>query len=337
MLNGADLSRMDLNLLVLFEAVLEERHVKRAADRLNLSPSAVSHGLGRLRRMLNDPLFLKHPKGVVATARAVELAEPIADVLARVRRVVASADRFDAARSVRRFSIGAPDGVSLVILSPLLRHLARTAAGIGLSVLNILPQTALADLDARRVDVAIQPIDDIPARFVSSPLYEEEFVIAMRRGHPLGGKPSLERYASASHILVSATGDARGNVDEAIEARGHKRRVVLTVGDFLSALALVGETDLVAAVPRRVAEANRTRLRLVLAPMPMRLEGSTIRIIAPRVAMMDAGVAWLFKTLRTGQGMPSWALQPRAASGIIGRQCIRSRSFTGRTTPIPSR
>ena len=80
---------------MLFEAVLEERHVGRAAERLNLSASAVSHGLGRLRRLLNDPLFLKTPKGVVPTARAAELAAPIAEILARVRRVVASAEPFD--------------------------------------------------------------------------------------------------------------------------------------------------------------------------------------------------------------------------------------------------
>ena len=85
MVNAIDLSRTDLNLLVLFEVVLEERHVGRAADRLNLTPSAVSHGLGRLRRLLNDPLFLRTPRGVVPTARATELSSPVADVLARAR------------------------------------------------------------------------------------------------------------------------------------------------------------------------------------------------------------------------------------------------------------
>jgi DNA-binding transcriptional LysR family regulator len=112
MLNEIDLSRTDLNLLVLFEAVLAERNVGRAADRVDLTPSAVSHGLGRLRRLLNDPLFLKTPKGVVPTARATELAAPIADVLTRVRSVVSTAEPFDPATSTRRFTIGAPDGVS---------------------------------------------------------------------------------------------------------------------------------------------------------------------------------------------------------------------------------
>ena len=120
MLNEIDLSRADLNLLVLFEAVLDEGHVGRAAERLNLTASAVSHGLGRLRRLLDDPLFLKTPKGVVPSARALELAAPVAEILDRVRAVVATAAPFDPATSTRRFMIGAPDASSAVFLPPLL-------------------------------------------------------------------------------------------------------------------------------------------------------------------------------------------------------------------------
>src|SRR3990170_3217726 len=123
MLNEINLARADLNLLTLFEAILGERHVGRAAARLNLSPSAVSHGLKRLRRLLNDPLFLRTPKGVVPTARATELAEPVAEVLAGVRNVISSAEAFDPAKSARRFVIAAPDGISSVILHPLLTML----------------------------------------------------------------------------------------------------------------------------------------------------------------------------------------------------------------------
>src|SRR5688572_31077936 len=119
MLNKIDLSRADLNLLVLFEAVFAERHVGRAAAALHLTPSAVSHALGRLRHLLNDPLFLRTPKGVVPTARALELGEPVADILARVGRVIASAAPFAAATSSRRFLIGAPEAVMASAMSPL--------------------------------------------------------------------------------------------------------------------------------------------------------------------------------------------------------------------------
>src|SRR5690349_8781071 len=119
MLNPAhdqDLARIDLNLLVLFEAVMHERHVGRAAARLFVTPSAVSHGLGRLRGVLLDPLFLRTPKGVVPTTRALELAAPIADVLARVREVIATSRPFSPAASTRKFAIGGPDAVTVVML-----------------------------------------------------------------------------------------------------------------------------------------------------------------------------------------------------------------------------
>src|SRR5262245_24454776 len=201
MMNEIDLSRADLNLLVLFEVVREQRHVGRAAEVLNLSQSAVSHGLSRLRRLLNDPLFLKTPKGVVPTARALELAEPIADILARVRDVVATAEPFVAAKSRRRFTIGAPDATSAVFLPPLLKRLQRYAPGIDLSVRQLLPpqegriggnpwEQALSDLEAREIDIAIVPIDDLPARFVGLPLYREDFVIATRAGHPFAHAPT---------------------------------------------------------------------------------------------------------------------------------------------------
>ena len=114
MLNQIDLSRIDLNLLVLFEIVFQERHVGRSAERLHLSPSAISHGLGRLRTLLGDPLFLKTPKGVVPTERALQLATSVAEILARIRGVVSTAAPFDPRHSTRRFVIGAPDGVSSV-------------------------------------------------------------------------------------------------------------------------------------------------------------------------------------------------------------------------------
>src|SRR4030095_11779974 len=167
MLNEIDLSRADLNLFVLFEAVLQERHVGRAAERLNLTPSAVSHGLGRLRRLLNDPLFLKTPKGVVPTDRATQLAPPIAHALARVRSVITSGAPFDPRLSTRRFTMGAPDGASAVFLPPLLGELRRVAPGVDIALRQLLPvagegperawRSAWADLEARSIDVAIVP------------------------------------------------------------------------------------------------------------------------------------------------------------------------------------
>lgn len=310
MLNQIDLSRADLNLLTLFEVVLQERHVGRAAASLNLSPSAISHGLKRLRRLLNDPLFLRTPKGVVPTARALQLAEPIADVLARVRSVVASAGPFDPATSTRRFIIAAPDGISSVILQPLLAILKSRAPGIDVGLRQLLPpqgsrrspqqawEPVLTDLEAGSMDIAIAPIDEVPARFVARTLFEEDFVVVARARHPFAAKPTLERFCRMQHLVVSLTADARGFVDDALEAEGLARRVALTVPDFAMGLATVADTDLIAAMPRRFVAMHGPRFNLVSREVPLRLRKYAIRAIATRAALMDAGLAWLFAVLQ---------------------------------------
>jgi DNA-binding transcriptional LysR family regulator len=309
MLNEIDLCHADLNLLVLFEAVLEERHVGRAADRMRLTPSAVSHGLGRLRRLLNDPLFLRTPKGVVPTARAMELAAPIAEVLVRVRNVVSTAAPFDPSRSTRRFMVGAPDAVSAVFLSSLLANLRRVAPGIDISVRQLLPphgsrtsggawEPAFAELEARTIDIAIAPVGDVPVRFVDHTLYEEDFVIAARAGHPYAKSPNLERFCRMQHLVVSLTGDAYGFVDELLAKRGLSRRVALTVPNFMMAFAMLEETDLIAALPRHLVAMHAPRFKLTSMEAPLPLRRDPIRVIASKAAMMDAGVAWLFGVLQ---------------------------------------
>lgn len=336
MLKKINLGAVDLNLLVLFEAVSKEGHVGRAADRMHLTASAVSHGLGRLRRMLNDPLFLRTPKGVVPTARARELAGPVAEVLARVQSVLATAEPFDPATSTRRFTIGAPDGVSAVVLPPLLETLRRAASGIDVSVRQLLPlegeavperawRGAFADLEARAMDVAILPFDDVPGRFHRRTLYEEDFVVAVRSRHPFAATPTLDRYCRMRHLVVSLTGDPHGFVDRVLAEHGRERRVALTVPNFAFALALVGETDLIAALPRRFVALHGPRFGVVGIEPPVALGRFRLTAVTPRVAMMDAGLAWLFDALT-----PPPAPRPR-------RLPARTTASAPRGTPRPQR
>jgi DNA-binding transcriptional LysR family regulator len=308
MMNQIDLSRADLNLLVLFEILMEERHAGRSAERLNLSPSAVSHGLGRLRKLLGDPLFLRTPKGVVPTARATELAEPVSEILARIRGVVSGAAPFDPARSRRRFVIGAPDGTSAVFLPPLLEALHKTAPGVDIGIRQILPmqgqptpdlawKEALADLEAREMDIAVIPFDDVPVRFHQQTLYQEDFVIAARTGHPFQKAPGLRNYCALRHLVVSHTGDAYGFVDAELARQGLSRRVALTVPNFAFALGVLAETDLVSALPRRFVEMHGPRFGIVAVKAPLALPGFAINLVLPKVALMDAGLAWLVATL----------------------------------------
>jgi len=306
MLNEINLARADLNLLTLFEVILRERHVGRAALRLNLTPSAVSHGLGRLRRLLNDPLFLRTPKGVMPTARALALAEPIADLLARARNVLSSAEPFDAAKSSRRFIIGAPDGSAF--LAPLMAVLRDRAPGIDIGLRQLLPPQGghsverawmplFAELEARSIDIAIAPIDRTPPRFVARTIYDEDFVVVARARHPFAARPTLQRFCQMQHLVVSMTADPYGFVDDALAKLGLARRVALTVPDFASGLATVAETDLIATMPRRFVAMHAARFAVVSREVPLRLRAFTIKAAVPKVALMDAGLAWLFEAV----------------------------------------
>lgn len=309
MLNQIDLSRIDLNLLVLFEVVLTERHVGRAAERLHLSPSAVSHGLKRLRTLFNDPLFLRTPKGVVPSERAMQLSGPIAEVLARISTVVAMSEPFNPTTSNRRFTIAAPDAISAVVLPPLLATIRLAAPLIDIAIRQLLPvqaavspervwQPALVDLETRAVDIVMAPIQDIPTRFAHHLLYQEEFVIAARSGHPYLQSPSLIRFCSMSHLLVSLTGDPHGFVDQSLAEHGLQRRIELTVPNFMMALSTLAETDLIAALPKQlvVSQAERFGVAAVEPPLPLRRDN--INLLASKAALMDEGVAWLFDEIR---------------------------------------
>lgn len=297
MLNQIDLSRVDLNLLALFETVLQEAHVGRAAERLRLSPSAVSHGLGRLRRLLNDPLFLKHPKGVVPTARALELAPAIAEALQRVRAVIAAAEPFDPAGSRRRFLLGGADGMLAMVVPPLLAKVAREAPGVDLALRMALPRDVAAALDAREADVALTA-ETLPARFAMRRLYHDRWVIALRAGHPLGRRLDLDAYCAASHLVVSLTGDPLGNIDLALHELGRRRRVALAVPNLVLGLAMAGESDLLIAAPAGLVAEQAARYGLAWAEPPLPLPEFDISAAAPAAAMADAGVAWLMETLQ---------------------------------------
>jgi DNA-binding transcriptional LysR family regulator len=308
MLNKTDLSRIDLNLLVLFEIVFQERHVGRSAERLHLSPSAISHGLGRLRTLLGDPLFLKTPKGVVPTERALQLAPSVAEILARIRGVVSTATPFDPRHSTRRFVIGAPDGISSVVLPPLLETLREVAPGVDVGIRQLLPvqgftvphlawRNALKELEDRTMDIAIIPFDDIPVRFHKQKLYEEEFVIAVRKGQSFRRNATLKRYCAMEHLVVSHTGDVSGFVDVELAKRGLTRRVALTVPNFIFALSVLADTEMVSAVPRRFVEIHGARFDVVAVQAPLPLPRFSINVVLPKVAMMDAGLAWLVRLL----------------------------------------
>jgi DNA-binding transcriptional LysR family regulator len=304
MLNVAQLARMDINLLLVFDLLFEERNAGRTAARLNLTPSAISHALRRLRALLDDPLFLAAPKGMMPTDRAQALAPAIRDIVERVHAVFASAQQFDPATTVRRFRIGAPDGAVSIIVPLLVKRLEKIAPGIDLSILQLLPRPgsiepldawrdALAEIESGRISLAILPHQPSEARFHSSVLYFEDFVIVTRRGHPLTNAPSLKAFAAARHVLVSATGDSWGFVDRNLAEHGLERRIVLTVPSFFMAISAIASSDLVGALPRQFARRAELNHDIEIVEPPLDMLPSDLHAVVPRAAMLDHGIKWL--------------------------------------------
>ena len=148
------------------------------------------------------------------------------------------------------------------------------------------------------MDIAVAPIDRTPPRFVTRVLYEEDFVVVARKRHPFALRPTLQRFCEARHLVVSMTADPRGFLDDELARQGVSRHVALTVPDFGSGLATVSGTDLIAAMPRRFVAMHAARFGVAVREVPLPPRKFSIRAAVPRVALMDAGLAWLFDELR---------------------------------------
>jgi DNA-binding transcriptional LysR family regulator len=295
----ADLTRIDLNLLVVFEALMRARHVGRAAEQLFLSQSATSHALNRLRELLADPLFIRNPRGVEPTPRARELDEPIAAVLASVRAIVRPSAPFDPAQLRRTFRLAAHDLAVLLVLAPIMPELLATAPGVNLRLHPVNTATVIDELDRGHVDLALVAFGNVPKRLQKIPLYKERFVAVARRNHPKleNGRMSLDAFVSLPHALVSWSGDAHGQVDDALEAQGLSRRIALTVTHFLALPFVIGSSDMICVMPCRAAMQMAETAELTLFPLPVKVDPYTSYIVLPQQLAAQPDMAWFCKLL----------------------------------------
>ncbi len=298
-----DLTRCDLNLLVVFDALMRERHVGRAAERLFLSQSATSHALGRLRDMLGDPLFVRHPKGVEPTARAKALDAPIAELLAQIRQIVKPPAPFDPAALDRSFTIGATDYAVFVVLAPLLAGLQTLAPRLNLRVLPVDQMSVVSAFDRGVIDFAIGNFPDPPHRLEALPLFDERFVGIARCGHPAleDGKMSFADFAATPHALVSLTGDPHGRVDEALAPLGMTRRVAVTVAHFLALPFVVAASDMVGVLAERAALRMADTAGLTLFALPLAMSPWTVHLLRSRQLAQQPEIAWFSNVLTVSQ------------------------------------
>jgi DNA-binding transcriptional LysR family regulator len=293
-MNQIDLRRADLNLLVVFQVLLAERHVGRAAQRLALTQSAASHALGRLRDLFKDPLFVRHPKGIEPTARALALAPTIADILNRAQSLITS-PVFNPALACS-FTIATIDLTLPTIIVPLIQHLRRVAPGIDLRVVPLVREHVVAAFDRQEIDMAILNFPDPPKRIARLPVLKDRYVGIARRGHPALKEKSLtaKAYAALPHLLFSPRGDPKGIVDEPLaELSGIRRRVVMTIPHISAAPLIVARTDLVAVIAERIARLYASEYDLVLFDPPIKLPEFTISVLTSVARASDPALQWL--------------------------------------------
>jgi DNA-binding transcriptional LysR family regulator len=285
---------LDLNLLVVFEALWRERHVTRAAHRVGMSQSAFSHALKRLREQLDDELFQASPRGMLPTPRAQELAHPISDAMVILRRGLDAPTSFDPRALKRTFTIGTTDYGELIFLPELAERVGRLAPQV---TLNIRPLDRPArDLAAGAQDLVLGPMVE-GARF--EVLFQDPFVCLLRAGHPLAKKRlTLERYVQLPHVLVSPTGAGEARVDEALRKLGRSRRVTVRVPHFLAAPLAISESDHVITLPSRVAHTVAPLRRFTIHKPPLTIAPLTARMFWHERNDHDPAHRWLRTLVR---------------------------------------
>ena len=266
-----DIKRIDFNLLVTLDALLAERSVSRAAQRLNLSQPALSAQLARLREMLGDPLFVPSHRGMTPTPLALGLQAPLAAALAQLRDVVTSARAFDPARDEFTLHVACSDYVQAALLLDFTLALRRDAPGLRIALRPADSTRLEAQMEKGDVDLAVLTPEGIAESLRSRPLFEERYVCIARRGHPALRRPlDTRRFCELEHVMVSPRGGSFTTpVDEVLDAQGLRRRVVVSASTFHSVLDLVERSDLVALVPARMVEGRNVRVRVLAPPLPV--------------------------------------------------------------------
>ena len=296
-----DISRADLNLLVVFEVLMAEKHVGRAAKRLSLSQSATSHALGRLRHLIGDPLFIRTSRGIQPTARAKEISKPISDTLMQIRTILHPAEPFNAAKLKRTFRVAAHDYAMVALMPPLLAQLRSQAPGIDLRLVMVDPERIPEQLERGELDFALGGFLGVKVKNVKRiKLLSDRFVGVARRGHPQvrGERITLEDLINAPLVAVAAGGETRGGIDRALRNAGSTWRVVVTTPNFLAVPFLVENSDLIGVLPERLALRMMATTSLTVFELPVRVEAMSCSVLVLTANIDQPESKWFLHLLQ---------------------------------------
>ena len=300
---------LDLNLLRVFDEVMAERSLTRAAHKLSLTQPAVSNAMRRLREAVGDELLVRSGQGVEPTARAMALWPPVREALAQLQESLAPG-RFDPATATSTFVLAMADATAATLVPALVEILEREAPGVAIRVLPLTTRDPRQLLDDEAADMAVgyfpAVLADLTARaqsgdavaFESRRLYNGEYVCVMRQGHPLAHAPlTLDAYCEARHMLVSFSGRAFGFIDEALASLGRERKVVITVNQFFTAGRVVCGSDLLTVLPRHFVPVTGIADALVQRALPLNVPPVHVDALWRRRGPQQTAMTWLLQAL----------------------------------------
>jgi DNA-binding transcriptional LysR family regulator len=292
-----NLASTDLNLLVAFDALMAERSVTRAGQRIGLGQPGMSAALARLRATFGDELFVRIPgKPMRPTTRAIALHAPIAEILASASRILDPLTAFDPAIARASIRIATGDPAGTLVTPRLLRLLSTKAPGISIRLLALDKRDAFDQLDSGDIDLVFSSFNSVPKRIRRERLFTDAYVCVVRREHArqtVRQAIDLETYVTTPHILVTLAGDDRGIVDEALAKLGRRRRVALTVPNTYLIPRLVAETGMISHLPRRIAAEVLRGSNLVMIPPPIALPEWHIDMYWGAASASDATASWI--------------------------------------------
>lgn len=285
---------IDLNLLVVFQEIYRQRQISGVARRLNLTQPTVSNALARLRRTFGDELFVRTAQGMQPTPFADQLAEPIGQALQNIAKALNSREGFDPAASERQFTIAMTDVGEIYFMPRLMELCSRHAPSVRIATVRAGTVDLKTEMEAGKIDLAIGAFADVPGGLFQRRLFRQNYVTMFRKGHAFEhGKPKLEDFLRAGHLIVSSRESPYDVINEKLEKAGVTAAARFRVPHFTAVPYIVSTTDLVVTVPEKLAMSATAPFNLQYIRPPLRLPALQTNIFWHRRFAQDEGNQWL--------------------------------------------
>ncbi|MBC7501941.1 MAG: LysR family transcriptional regulator [Herminiimonas sp.] len=292
------ISRVDLNLFIVFEAIFVEGSVTRASQKLNLTQPAISHALGRLRILFDDPLFVRQGHAMVSTPLARSIIEPVRRSLRGFEVTLDGLDRFDAATTQKQFTLALRDVLESTVLPPLMLRVTQHAPAASIAASQVERRELEGELAAGTLDCAIDVLLPLSSDILHKRIVMDKIVVVARRDHPqVHGALDLSTYLAADHVLASSRRRGPGLEDFELSRLGLQRRIRLRCQHYFAACRVVSQTDLLLTMPERYARVASKQFGNQLLPLPLEMPAFDMYLYWHANVDNDPANAWFRQQL----------------------------------------